>query len=149
MRLSDVVFKRIIEMLNEQDGSAEICRNELAQDIGCVPSQINYVLTSRFTPEHGYMIESRRGGGGYIRITRVQIDKSSALMHLINSIGTILDYPTARAILGNLAEQKVITSDFALAANAALSDKCDRGVPTSVRDSLRAVILKEMLLTIL
>ena len=65
MGMSDIVSKRILELLElSSNGSAEIRRNELAEDIGCVPSQINYVLTSRFTPEHGYTIESRRGGGG-------------------------------------------------------------------------------------
>lgn len=149
MRISDLVAQRILEILNRENGSAEICRNELAQDIGCVPSQINYVLTSRFTPEHGYIIESRRGGGGYVRITRVQIDKSSALMHLINSVGYSLDFPTARAILGNLLEQQIISQDFALAATAALSDKCYRGLSFDTRDALRAIIMKEMLLTVL
>ncbi len=149
MRISDLVSQRILEILNSQNGTAEICRNELAQDIGCVPSQINYVLTSRFTPEHGYIIESRRGGGGYVRITRVQIDKSSALMHLINSVGYSLDFPTARAILGNLLSQGIVSKDFALAATAALSDKCYRGLSPADRDTLRAVILKEMLITVL
>lgn len=55
-----------------QNGCAVLQRNELAEEIGCVPSQINYVLTSRFTPEQGYIVESRRGGGGYIRIRRIQ-----------------------------------------------------------------------------
>ena len=149
MRISDLVSQRILELLNSQNGTVEICRNELAQDIGCVPSQINYVLTSRFTPEHGYIIESRRGGGGYVKITRVQIDKSSALMHLINSVGYSLDFPTARAILGNLLEQRIVSRDFALAATAALSDKCYRGLPPAERNALRAVIMKEMLITIL
>lgn len=75
MRMSDMVAQRILELLKEQDGFAEIKRGELAEDLGCVPSQINYVLTSRFTPEHGYTVESRRGGGGYIRITRVKVDR--------------------------------------------------------------------------
>ena len=65
MRMSDLVAQYILEMLEEQDGSAEIKRNELAGNLGCVPSQINYVITSRFTPEQGYIVESRRGGGGY------------------------------------------------------------------------------------
>ena len=87
MRMSDLVAQHILAMLDEQNGNAEIRRNELANDLGCVPSQINYVITSRFTPEQGYIVESRRGGGGYIRITRVNMDKSSAIMHIVNSIG--------------------------------------------------------------
>ena len=67
MRLSDLISKRILEMIeSSEENVAEIQRNEFAERIGCVPSQINYVLSSRFTPEHGYIIDSRRGGGGYI-----------------------------------------------------------------------------------
>ena len=73
MNLSELVALRILEMLDAAGGEAEIQRNELASSIGCVPSQINYVITSRFTPEQGYTVESRRGGGGYIRISRVNL----------------------------------------------------------------------------
>ena len=102
MRMSDLVANYILEMLNEQNGNAEIKRNELAGTLGCVPSQINYVITSRFTPEQGYIVESRRGGGGYIRITRIKLDRSSAIMHIINSIGKTLDRATAEAIISNM-----------------------------------------------
>ena len=74
-------------MLEERDGIAEIKRNDFANKLGCVPSQINYVLASRFTPEQGYVIESRRGGGGYIKITRLCRDKKSQIMHIIDSLG--------------------------------------------------------------
>ena len=76
MRISDSVAQYILDLLNQENGTAEIQRNELANYLGCVPSQINYVLTSRFTPEQGYIVESRRGGGGYIRITRRRLSKS-------------------------------------------------------------------------
>lgn len=66
MRISDSVANYILQMLNDENGIAEIQRNELANTLGCVPSQINYVITSRFTPEQGYIVESRRGGGGYV-----------------------------------------------------------------------------------
>ena len=72
MSLSNQIARMLLEML-EDDGMAEIQRNEFAQTVGCVPSQINYVISSRFTPEHGYIVESRRGGGGYIKITRANI----------------------------------------------------------------------------
>ena len=78
MRISDYVANYILELLEEnEDESVEIKRNELANTIGCVPSQINYVITSRFTPEQGYLVESQRGGGGYIRITRMSYNKES------------------------------------------------------------------------
>ncbi len=149
MRISDLVSQTILDMLNTQNGTAEIRRNELAETLGCVPSQINYVLTSRFTPEHGYIVESRRGGGGYIRITRVQVDRGSAVMHLVNAIGDEMDYPTARAIIGNLSGQDVISDQTANALLAAMWDRCYAGLPIPVRDALRAKLLKQMLINTL
>ena len=83
MRISDSVANYILQMLNDENGIAEIQRNELANTLGCVPSQINYVITSRFTPEQGYIVESRRGGGGYIRI----IGRSFYARHAAESCG--------------------------------------------------------------
>ena len=73
MAISDNVAAYILDLLLNDEVIAEIQRNELAGILGCVPSQINYVITSRFTPEQGYIVESRRGGGGYIRIIRRNI----------------------------------------------------------------------------
>ena len=70
MRISDSIADFISELLR-REGEVELQRNLLADQFNCVPSQINYVITTRFTPEHGYVVESRRGGGGYIRITRL------------------------------------------------------------------------------
>ena len=149
MGISDLVAARIMELLQEQNGMAEIRRNELAETLGCVPSQINYVLTSRFTPEHGYIVESRRGGGGYIRITRVRVDRGSAVMHLVNSIGSRMDYPTARAIIGNLEEQSIISAQTAGVMDAAMRDRPYADVSPAVRDYLRANLLKHMLMSTL
>lgn len=83
MNLSKEIAGMILDMLSDS-GTTEIRRNDLAEQLGCVPSQINYVISSRFTPEHGYIVESRRGGGGYIKITRATYDLSTLKMHLIN-----------------------------------------------------------------
>ena len=100
MKISDLITAEILRMLDEsEENKAEIQRNELAGILGCAPSQINYVLSSRFTPEHGYIIESQRGGGGYIRIKRVVMRQSSALMHIINSIGDSIDNISAKILL--------------------------------------------------
>ena len=141
MRISDLVSQRILELLNSQNGTAEICRNELAQDIGCVPSQINYVLTSRFTPEHGYIIESRRGGGGYIRIKRVMLNSSSALMHIINSIGDSIDSMTTRIVIENCLESGLISRKEAKIMAAAVSETVMQTVPPILKENVRAVIL--------
>ena len=91
MGISDLIAGFIQDALDEANGVLELQRSDLAQRFGCVPSQINYVMSTRFSPEHGYIVESRRGGGGYIRIRRVQMDRQTLLMHVINSIGGELD----------------------------------------------------------
>lgn len=147
MRLSDEITAYILHMMEAaDDGEAELQRNELAEELGCVPSQINYVLTSRFTPEQGYVVESRRGGGGYIRIRRVKLSReSSPLMHTVNAIGDTLDSSTARVILENLAYQEMVPIEVARIMAAALSNRAYRDVPVEKRDRLRACLMKQML----
>ncbi len=148
MRMSDLVAQYILEMLEQQDGSAEIQRNELAGSLGCVPSQINYVITSRFTPEQGYIVESRRGGGGYIRISRVKMDKGTALMHIINSVGDTLDKATAEVMLKNMLQRNLIELLPAKMIAAALSDRTLKNIEQEKRDTVRADLFKNMLLAI-
>ena len=150
MRISDEITAYILHMLEEADnGETELQRNLLAEELGCVPSQISYVLTSRFTPEQGYIVESRRGGGGYIRIHRIQYDAAkAALMHIVNSIGEALSPMTADAVLQNLADRRIITQEVARLMGAALSDKAYRGVDVADRDRLRAALMKQMLTTL-
>ncbi len=147
MKISDLITSEILRMLNEsEENTAEIQRNDFANFIGCAPSQINYVLSSRFTPEHGYIIESRRGGGGYIKISRVVMRKSTAFMHIINSIGDRIDTMSARIVIENCLQSELISNETARVMYAALSNNVMRSVPVILQDSLRAAILKEMLL---
>lgn len=147
MKISDLITNEILRMLNEsEENTAEIQRNDFAGLIGCAPSQINYVLSSRFTPEHGYIIESRRGGGGYIKISRVIMRKSTAFMHIINSIGDSIDTMSARIVIENCLQSELVTKDTARLMYAALSNNVMRSVPVVLQDNLRAAILKEMLL---
>lgn len=148
MRMSDLVAQYILEMLEEQGGNAEIQRNELAGNLGCVPSQINYVITSRFTPEQGYIVESRRGGGGYIRITRVKTDKGTALMHIINSIGTTLDKSTAEIMIKNMYSQSIIDERIAKLLLSVMSERVYADITQEQRNRLRARIFKNMLLSL-
>ncbi len=148
MRMSDLITQEILKMLSEsEENTAEIQRNEFAGIIGCAPSQINYVLSSRFTPEHGYIIESRRGGGGYIKIKRVVLKKSSALMHIINSIGDRIDALSCRIVLENCLETGLISTEVARLMASAVGEKVIQEVPPILKDSVRAAILKQMLLT--
>lgn len=150
MKISDIITDQILRMLEMSDGNAtEIQRNDMAEKIGCVPSQINYVLTSRFTAEHGYIVESRRGGGGYIRITRVRIDRTSALMHIVNSIGDTIDAGTVRAILGNCAHGRLIPAEIVSVMDAALSQAVFREIPAENRNSVRAALFKQMLVALI
>ncbi len=148
MNISELVARAIIDILEESDGIAEIQRNDFAQTMGCAPSQINYVITSRFTPEHGYTVESRRGGGGFIRITRVRHDKPAVLMHLVNCIGNSLDSKTARAMISNLLMNKIISEDVCKVMLAACSDNAYRELSPIYRDILRASVLKQILINL-
>ncbi len=149
MILSDHIAHLIEEMLNEGGGSTEVRRNDLAARIGCVPSQINYVITSRFTPERGYVIESRRGGGGYIKIIRVQMSKNDYLMHFFQAIGRELDENTARAYLKNLVGQGIITEREAKISAAMMSQPSLEGCPQENRDSVRAEMMRHMLMLLM
>lgn len=98
--LADVIESFIIqEMVQEQEKALLVQRNELAERLSCAPSQISYVLSTRFTPERGFMVESRRGSGGFIRIVRTE-----------PLLKQLLQEPTSLELLGHLAEQKLITA---------------------------------------
>ncbi len=147
MGISDLIASFLQESLDETgDGVLEVQRSDLAQRFNCVPSQINYVMSTRFSPERGYIVESRRGGNGYIRITRVQVDRETLLMHVINSLGEQVDLPSARAILGNLVQSGALEEDLGRTLLTAVGDKALRAVPREVRDQVRADILKNVLI---
>lgn len=145
MKMSDIIADMILDMFDDSTSSVQIQRNDLANQLGCVPSQINYVITSRFTPEAGYRIESRRGGGGYILITRAD-SKDSAIMSLINSIGSEIDERTAKANIINCSYQKLFDERVAKMMIAATMDNNFRGLPQPVANTIRAKQLKQMLL---
>ena len=147
MNLSNAIAQMITEMLSEQS-EIEIQRNVLAQDLGCVPSQVNYVLSTRVTPDRGYIVESRRGGKGCIRITRVSYDKNTLIMKVIGSVGQSIDERAVDAHLMNLLYNELISKRDATLISVATSDSTLRGLPTDVRDILRATIFKQMLLTV-
>lgn len=145
MNISNIIAQMISDML-EDGGSTEIQRNELAQKVGCVPSQINYVISSRFTPEHGYIVESQRGGGGYIRITRASYDVNSIKMHVVNSIGQQIDESTCRAHIRNLYDRDLLDEKTAKLMLAALCGNAYRDIPKPYADTVRASIFKQILL---
>jgi len=150
VRLSDSIETFIKTMLTQEEPEVELKRNELAEYFGCAPSQINYVLATRFSPDHGYVIESRRGGGGYIRIVRVVQSGSQRLMYLINErIGDAISEAEAVRLIHQLTEQGFITQAEGEIMRAAVSAQAlSIPIPDSLKSALRARTLRTMLMTI-
>ncbi len=144
MGISDVIADFINDLLAE-DSTAEVQRSELASRFNCVPSQINYVISTRFSPERGYAVESRRGGGGYIRIRRVRSDPKLLIMHTVNAIGDSVDPRTASALLENCVSAGVLPEAAARLMLSALSDRALSPVSPEGRDIVRASVMKQML----
>ena len=123
--LSDSIedfIKALMEDEQDQQQAIELRRNELAEHFQCAPSQINYVLATRFTPDHGYVIESRRGGGGYIRIMRLaSTSRAELLQTLYQRIGMSISSADAMKIVDHLESEKVVSADEAKLMKAALS----------------------------
>ncbi len=150
MRLSDAIEQFIKTMMVEDAHQIELKRNELAEYFRCAPSQINYVLATRFTPEHGYVIESRRGGGGYIRIFRIEHDNSRQLLYSLKErIGDSVDEHAAANLIQQLYERKLATRSEALLMQSAISPQAlSLPLPAEMKNVLRSKILKSMLMQI-
>ncbi len=146
MVLSEQIARLIEEMLEENEGDLLLARNELAGRLGCVPSQINYVLTSRFTPSRGYLVESRRGGGGYIRITRMQFDRRKMLLHYYDSVGEACREREALLFLRSLLQNGAISEEEERLSRAVLSEDALSLITPADRAQMRAHLLKTILL---
>ena len=141
MGISDKIEAFIMELMKDETDYAEFGRNELADIFGCVPSQINYVISTRFSPEKGYSVESRRGGGGYIKIKRVSLKDVGDIISLI---GKSCDMPTAKSAITYLYKDGTLSEQAARLLLAACSDNAIT-LPNPQRDVLRANILKNAL----
>jgi transcriptional regulator CtsR len=147
--LSDTIEQFIKELMSEYEGKIELQRNELAQHFNCAPSQINYVLATRFTPDKGYIIESRRGGGGYIRVLRLSVETSEHLFRLVTTrVGDQISERDAHDVIVRLVESNAVGQREGALMRAAVSDKA-LNIPAMLKDKLRAGILKQMLLVLL
>ena len=147
--LSDTIASLIEQMLEESDGALDLRRNELALRLGCVPSQISYVITSRFTPERGYIIESRKGGGGCIRIVKKKMQKNEYLMHFFYAVGEAIEKREADAYLKNLLGSEIITPREAVIIGNALSGAALSAVDAEKRNIVRAQIFRHILLSLM
>ncbi|MBQ1602408.1 MAG: CtsR family transcriptional regulator [Oscillospiraceae bacterium] len=146
MGISDLIAAFIRDSLDDADGVLELQRSDLAERFHCVPSQINYVMATRFAPENGYIVESRRGGGGYIRIMRVHVGRSTLLMSVINSLGESIDRASAMAIVQNLSDAGAIGAETAQLLQCALSDAALRSLNPAQRGSVRADLMRQVLI---
>lgn len=147
--LSDIIeefLKRLLE--GTEDDMLEIQRNELAGRFGCAPSQINYVLMTRFTVDRGYYIESKRGGGGSIRITKVSLDGNEYIRSIIcDRIGGAISQKSAESYIDAFLDQELIGRREAAIMKAAVNDKTINVQPQD-KDMVRANILKAMLIVL-
>ena len=146
MRMSDIIEEFIKELLKDDD-ELEIQRNELAEQFNCVPSQINYVIATRFKPSQGYYVESRRGGGGHIKIKKINATKSNLIMHTINSMGDSITGNEVDIFISNFLSYGLISEIEAKLLKVATSDNV-LIVPQEIRDRLRASIFKNMLINL-
>lgn len=143
--MSDVIEAYLKEILASRS-TVEIKRSDIAERFDCVPSQINYVINTRFTQEHGYMVESKRGGGGYIRILKVEvIDDAHALEEMAALIGSAITYRNATTIINTLLEDKIIDQREAILMLSMIDPEFLTELSTQ-EDELRAMLLKQMLM---
>lgn len=147
--LSDQIERFIKEMVEAASGRLEIKRQVLAARFGCAPSQINYVLETRFTVDHGYVIESRRGGGGYLRIIHYTLSGPGRIIEFLEErVGPVLSQGEAEGIIERLADEGSLSPREAALMKAAV-DRETLMVDPPHRDRLRAALLKRMLVAIL
>lgn len=144
--MSDIIEQYLKQLLADaQDDVVEIKRAHIAEKFDCVPSQLNYVIKTRFTNEHGYQIESKRGGGGYIRITKIESnDKAAFIEHLIELTGKQISQQNAERIIEGLFQNELITlREKKILLTSIKRDVLMVDVP--YRDYIRANILRNVL----
>ena len=147
MRMSDIIGEFIKDLLEGNDEFIEIKRNELAEHFHCVPSQINYVISTRFKPSQGYYVESKRGGGGNIKIRKINNEKSDYLMYIINNIGKEITSNDVDILLSDFLTYNIISEKEAKLLKVATSDNVLK-LDSKIKDEVRARILKNMLLNL-
>jgi len=147
-RLSDIIEDFLKELIDENsDSELQIQRNELANKFSCAPSQINYVLTTRFTTDKGYYIESRRGGGGYIVIKRADYKLQDSLVDIINEkIGDSITYDGGILIIDGLYQRDFITEREMRLMKAVVNDRSLGNIAD--KNKVRADLLKSLIMVI-
>lgn len=143
-------IERFLKALLEDsaDGMLEIGRNDLAIQFDCAPSQINYVLSTRFTPHNGYLIESKRGGNGFIKIITI-VEEDNYLSYLVKNLNEQMTEANATDLFTDLYKREYFSKDAAIMGQYATSDKALAKVCTKDRNKVRSDIAKQILLSVL
>lgn len=150
MLISDHIARLIETLIEESGGTIELKRNDMAEQLGCAPSQINYVITSRFTPDRGYLIESRRGGGGYIRIIRKALQPNDYATELFRSVGDQVDTKDGLEILRRMLYAQLITEREAYLLGISISPSALSSLQDKQAiDRVRADVLRQVLLSVM
>jgi len=146
MSISDIIEQYLKKIVHANEEKVVVIkRSEIADQFQCVPSQINYVINTRFTVEKGYIIESKRGGGGYIRIARVELlDEIDLINDIISIINPKVSQQGGMDVVERLKEKKIITRREGKIILSTL-DRNVLDVPLPERDILRARILTSIL----
>ena len=147
MKISDLIEEYINDIFETKE-VVELNRSSLADMFNCVPSQINYVISTRFIPELGFYVESRRGGGGYIKISRVNSSKQEYISNITEKIGSKLSQSVIDIYLDDFIRYNLLNKDTAILLKAAMSDKSLAKVDKLKRDEVRADILKNILINL-
>jgi len=147
MKISDLIEEYIKEIF-EQNEVVELNRSTLADMFNCVPSQINYVISTRFIPELGFYVESRRGGGGYIKISRVSSTKEEYVSNITEKIGSKLSQSVVDIYLSDFIRYNLLDKETAQLLKVTLSDKSLNKVDKLKRDEVRADMLKNILINL-
>ncbi|QKY70918.1 CtsR family transcriptional regulator [Lentibacillus sp. CBA3610] len=147
--ISDIIEQHIKQILEAAGkDTIDIKRSELAEEFQCVPSQINYVIKTRFTVEKGYIVESKRGGGGYIRIMRIKHrDEAELIDDIIEMINPVVSQQSAMDVLERLLEEELVTEREAKIMLSAIQ-RGTLAFQLPLRDEVRARILTSMLTTL-
>ena len=148
MSLSSAIETYIRSKIETQN-MIELSRNELANKFNCVPSQINYVISTRFIPELGFYVESRRGGNGYIKISKIEIKDSEEFLNLFDKIGNKMSQSVVDIYLKDFLIYNVLNEKEAKLIKVAVSDKSLKSVEASKKDNVRADIFKNLLINLI
>ena len=145
--ISDIIEEFIMSSLDDDD-FIELSRNDLAKFFSCVPSQINYVLNTRFTVNRGFVVESQRGGGGYIKLMRVQDNDNNFLKNALEICSQPLNVIQAQQLIKNMQERKLLTVKEAEIIKSSITGKALNN-PINMENVLRANIMKQIVLSLM